>query len=58
MHVVTIRLPDDLAAALKEHKQRTDVPVEAFCRRAIRTSLEFEAASEVQAVRAVQKVLR
>jgi predicted transcriptional regulator len=39
MHVITIRLPDDLAAALKEHKQRTDVPTEAFVRRAIREQL-------------------
>jgi predicted transcriptional regulator len=54
VQVITVRLPDDLAAALKEHKRRTDVPVEAFVRRAIRSELEFEARPEVQSVRAEQ----
>lgn len=58
MQVITVRLPDDLAAALKAQKQDTGCPVEEFVRRAVRSALEFEAALEVKAVRAAQKVLR
>jgi predicted transcriptional regulator len=39
MQVITVRLPDDLAAKVRAHKQATDVPTEAFVRRAIRTAL-------------------
>ena len=39
MQAITVRLTDDLFQALKEHKQRTDVPTEAFVRRAIREQL-------------------
>jgi len=60
MTAITVRLPDDLAAALKERKRRTDIPTEAFVRRAIRAELEFEARPEVKtflAEQAAKKVL-
>ena len=66
MHVITIRLPDDLAEELRAHKRRTDVPVEAFVRRAIRIALAqfsvdditIEEAAPLGGLKVSPKVLR
>jgi predicted transcriptional regulator len=48
MQTITVRLPDDLFQALKEHKQHTDVPTEAFVRRAIRAALSNKIVDDVE----------
>jgi predicted transcriptional regulator len=50
MQTITVRLPDDLFEALKAHKQRTDVPTEAFVRRAIRAALSNKIVDDVEPV--------
>jgi predicted DNA-binding protein len=44
--ILNVRIPNDLAARLADHKQRTLVPTSAFVRQAIERALAIEPKEE------------
>jgi predicted DNA-binding protein len=44
--ILNVRIPNELAVQLADHKERTLVPTSAFVRRAIERALAFEPKEE------------